>query len=144
MRLDRRFAEGAHELEAPKKSFKNLAVERDEKLERLCGERADRFVGKRAVSIAQLVLLTRIWCRLLFTPLIRLRLEDDAEAKPIRRWLDKRTFRLRSPLHQAASVLRIDRRSDPLAGSRFATLRRMDRKAAKLGITCAPFLNMSA
>ena len=74
--------------------------------------------------------------RLLALPRIRLRLENQKEAAPIRQWLDRKSFGVRTPLHEAASVLRVKRTGDPLAGSRFATLRRMDRKAAKPGVVC--------
>jgi len=109
---------------------------RDEELEKLCGQRADRFVSSRAASIAHLLLLLRIWFRLLSAPRVRLRLEDDVEAEPIRAWLNRRTLGLRTALHEAVSMLEINRRASALDGSRFGTLRRMDRKAARIGITC--------
>ena len=51
-------------------------------------------------------------------------------------WLNRRSFGVRTALHQAASVLSIERRGDPLSAAKFSTLRRMTRKAEKLGITC--------
>lgn len=108
---------------------------RDEILERLCARRADR-IGTCGFVFTQVYLLGCIYMRLLATPRIRLRLEEQKEAAPIRQWLDRKSFGIRTPLHEAASVLRIKRTGDPLAGSRFATLRRMERKAAKLGVVC--------
>lgn len=116
-----------------------MIPQRDPLLERLCGIRADKFVGKRSLSPAHLYLLGRIWLALLVVPTVRLRLEaveSGSEAHFFHRWLGRTNFGLRTLLHKAGSVLHLERRADALEGSRFATVRRMERKAAKLGVTC--------
>jgi hypothetical protein len=113
----------------------------DQKLEQLCSRRADEFLGSRSSSLRHLALLANIAVRLLWTSKERLRPVEGTEGDIIRRWLDRRSFGLRTVLHQAASVLKIDRRTEALSGPEFSTLRRMDRKAAKLGITCREVLD---
>ena len=105
-------------------------------LEALCGERADNFLEQRRFSPAHFLLLARIYRRLLRTRIVPLRIDDNHESRHIRGPLDRRTLGLRTPLHSAASILRIPRGDDPLAGSQFSTLRRQDRKATKAGVTC--------
>ena len=114
---------------------------RNIELARLCCERADRFVGSQSLSLSHLFLLGRIWLRLNRVPSITLDVGNDWEAELIRGSLDRRSFGFRTALHRAASVLAIDAGSNSLQGSRFSTLRRMDRKAARIGITCRAVLS---
>ena len=109
----------------------------EEHLEKLCGLSADRLANGR-MTPATLFLLLRIYRALLSSPKYRLMLGSGAEAEIIRGWLQRRTFGLRTPLHAAVSILPVAQEADPLSGSRFATLRRMDRKAKNKGITCQP------
>lgn len=105
-------------------------------LERLCGQRADEFLGSRSLCPRHLWLLARIAALLTSTTKVRLQPGAGPEGDIIRTWLDRRSFGYRSILHQAASSLRICPGVDPLEGPALSTLRRMDRKAKKLGITC--------
>lgn len=105
-------------------------------LAHLCGLRADKFPHSRSLSAGNLWLLSLITLRLLRAPRVHLLLADDPEGALIRKRLDRRSFGVRTPLDEAASVLCVPDSDNPLEGSAFATLRRMDRKADKLGIVC--------
>ncbi|QIK77763.1 hypothetical protein G7077_01375 [Sphingomonas piscis] len=110
---------------------------RARRLEAMCGSRADRYTGSRIPTPAQAILLVRIGAALRTAPRVRLCIGHDPEGEQIRGWIDRTSFGLRSIFHRALSVLPIPRDpGDVLAAPGQATLRRMVRKADKLGITC--------
>ena len=111
-------------------------LDRHRALANVCGDRADKYLGSRSLSVGHLWLLSLITLRLLSAPRVKLHPAEGPEGALIRKSLVRRSFGLRTPVHEAASILCVNGSADPLASSTFATLRRMDRKAREMGIVC--------
>lgn len=97
---------------------------------------ADRLPGRSRFSLENLALLVRIVLALRNLPVVRLDPGSGVESRVVRRHLERRSSGLRTA-NQAATVLVIPPAAGAYpAGAEKQTLRRMCRKAEKLGIQC--------
>jgi hypothetical protein len=112
-------------------------LQKDTRLNYLCGRHADKFAGSRSVHPYRLWLLGQISAALYRKKPTKLLLDRGRQANIIYRYLHGRSWVYWTPLHQAVSMLNIPaQRGLHERGRGRKTLRRMCRKAVARGIHC--------
>ena len=96
-------------------------------------------LARSRFGLGKLTLHTRLMLALRRLPVLQLDLGSGRQHHLLRSWLQRRLLGLRLPTRQAITVLAIPAAPGAyMEGSTKQTLRRMCRKAEKLGIQCRP------